>query len=274
MDQAFQNQPANDAALESGFPSEEDYNPADLLPGPEPEYLVLDWLADSRYIRPRTRQYYSSLLVLIVLLSLILFFARQMVLIVLIWAMYFLTYVLGRIQAEDVHIQITTYGIRYQDQLVMWEEISRFWVKEIHGFQQIHIEVPDRIFRQLVLLPSNQSSPVAVGIEDMVDLIGRVVPYQEPIPNQFDRWVQWLEQKFPLESDPVPPVAEPIPRMPGSEAGPVAPVAQPNQSSTVPVEGSSNEQSSTFPSQSGPAPEVPQPRQSPISLQLDPPPTK
>lgn len=196
-----------DAAEQAGFAS------ADMLPGPEPEYLVLEWHADSRHVRPRSRQYYSSLLVLAILLSLILFFANQVALIVLLWALLFLSYVLARVRPESVRIQITTYGIRYQDQLVLWEDISRFWVRDVHGFSQVYLEVPGQILRQYILLPSNAASSVPVSVDDIVDLIGRVVPYEEPLPNRFDLWVQWLEEKFPLESQAVsaPPVAPQTP---------------------------------------------------------------
>jgi hypothetical protein len=176
---------------------------ADLLPGPEPEYLVLEWFADSRYVRPRTRQYYSSMLVLVILFSLLLFLANQIVLIALVLSFFFITVVLAQVKPETVHIQLTTYGVRYQDQLIFWDEITRFWIRDIHGFEQVHLEVPEKIFRQLILLPSNQSSPVQVGVNDIVELVGRVVPYQEPLPNRFDLWVQWIERKFPLESEPI-----------------------------------------------------------------------
>lgn len=199
---------------------------ADLLPGPEPEYLVLEWYADSRYVRPRTRQYYSSQLVLVVLFSLLLFVANQIVLIALLWTFFFINLVLARVKPETVHVQITTYGIRYQDQLIFWDEISQFWIRDIHGFQQVHVEVPEKVFRQLVLLPSNASSAVQVGIQDIVELIGRVVPYQEPLPSRFDNLVEWLEQKFPLESEPIP----------AQTQQPVEPVSQPEQMSSQPQE--------------------------------------
>ncbi len=197
-----------------------------LLPGPEPEYLVLEWLADSRYVRPRTSQYYSSILVLAVLFSVFLFLANQGVLIFLVWAFFFITIVLARVKPETVQIQLTTYGIRYQDQLIFWEEISRFWVKEIGGFFQIHVEVPEKMFKQLILLPSSAASPVVVTVEQVIDILGRVIPYEEPIPNRFDNWVQWLEEKFPLESESLPPVVP--------SASPVMPVV-PAQSEQEPA---------------------------------------
>lgn len=197
---AAYNTPAESAPAEEETPQRPG---ADLLPGPEPEYLVLEWFADSRYVRPRTRQYYSSMLVLVILFSLLLFLANQIVLIALVLSFFFITVVLAQVKPETVHVQLTTYGVRYQDQLIFWDEISRFWIRDIHGFEQVHLEVPEKIFRQLILLPSNQSSPVQVTVDDIVELIGRVVPYQEPLPNRFDLWVQWIERKFPLESEPI-----------------------------------------------------------------------
>jgi len=172
-----------------------------LLPNqPQPEYLLLEWFADSRLAMKRSREYYSSLAVIVLLLSLILFFANQVLLIFVLVSFLFVTYVLASVQPDTIHLALTSYGIQYRDRLYYWEELGRFWVTQRAGYAQVHIEAPAFMANQIILLPSNQQSPILVTVDDIVSILSRYIPYEEPNPTQIDRWVQLLEEKFPLES--------------------------------------------------------------------------
>jgi len=138
--------------------------------------------------------------VIVLLFSLILFFANQVLLIFVLVSMLFLSYVLATVRPDTIHNMITTYGIRYQNKLYFWEDLGNFWITEHNGKYQIHIEAPVFLSNRIVLLPSNDSSPIYVQMEDIVDLLARYLPYQEPTPTQIDRWVLWVQEKFPLES--------------------------------------------------------------------------
>lgn len=198
------------------------------IPQPEPEYLIVDWHADSRVTRQRSKEYYSSLAVIVLLLSLILFFANQVVLIFVLLSFLFISYVLASVKAETIQHMITTYGIRYRGQLYYWDQMSRFWVRNNHGTYEVHVEIPHLWFNEIILLPANSSSAVPLTVEDLIDLLGRYLPYEEPIPTQFDHWVQWLEEKFPLEKEegvsqfiPPQPETPPVsPESPQAEEGP------------------------------------------------------
>lgn len=170
------------------------------VPQPEAEVVLLEWLADSRVSQQRSREYYSSLLVVVILVSLILFFANQVLLIFVVWSFLFITYVLGMVKAETIHNMITNYGIRYRNTLYFWQEMQRFWVMDNHGRTEIHIEIPRMLGGQMILLSSNPGSPIQVDGEEIVDLLQRYVPYEQPIPSQIDKWLRWFEEKFPLES--------------------------------------------------------------------------
>ena len=172
------------------------------LPGqPDPEYLVLQWEADSRVARKRSREYYSSLAVIVLLFSLILFFAGQTLLIFVLVSFLFVTYVLASVKAERITNQITTYGIRYGGQLFQWNQLGRFWLRDNHGRQEIHIEAPAFLSNEIILLAGDDhDNPNQVTTAMIVDIVNRYLPYGEPIPSRVDKWVKWLEEKFPLES--------------------------------------------------------------------------
>jgi len=134
------------------------------------------------------------------LASLILFFAGQTLLIFVLLAFLFISYVLSSIRAEQVVHQVTTYGIRYRaEKLYYWEQLGRFWVRNNRGQLEVHIEAPTHFGNELILLPSPEQGEEAVTAQDLVDILSRYLIYEEPIPSQMDRWVMWLQDKFPLE---------------------------------------------------------------------------
>lgn len=167
---------------------------------PQPEYLIAEWEADSRVTTPRSRQYYSSLAVIVLLASLILFFAGQTLLIFVLLAFLFISYVLNSIHAERIIHQVTTYGIRYRgEKLYYWEQLGRFWVRNNRGNLEVHVEAPSHFGNELILLPSSEPGEESVMAQDLVDIFSRYLLYEEPVPSQMDRWVMWLQDKFPLE---------------------------------------------------------------------------
>lgn len=195
-------------AAEPAIPTEGPTAVLDLAPGilpagivqPQPEYLILEWVADSRVHRPRTREYYSSLAVIVLLVSLILFFAGQTLLIFVVLAFLFVTYVLASTRPMPVVNQLSTYGIRYQGKLYYWNQLGRFWVRDNHGIAEIHIEAPTFIGNELILLTANSQSPQPVSADDIVSVLRLYLINEVPPLGQIDRWVRWLEEKFPLES--------------------------------------------------------------------------
>ena len=137
---------------------------------------------------------------IVLLVSLILFFAGQTLLIFVVLAFLFISYVLSTVRAEDVAHQITTYGIRYRgEKLFYWEQLGRFWVRNNRGHLELHVEAPTHFGNELILLPANDKSPSPVQVQDMIDVLSMYLMYEEPIPSQLDRWVMWLQDKFPLE---------------------------------------------------------------------------
>lgn len=205
--------PTASRPVESSAPEPSDQLPTDPVPTvnyvdqgvinvplqPQPEYLMAEWIADSRVHRPRTREYYSSLAVIVLLLSLILFFAGQTLLIFVLLAFLFVSFVLASTKPIAVVNQLTTYGIRYQGKLYYWSQLGRFWVRDNHGTAEIHVEAPTFIGNELILLPSNSQSPVLVTADDISEVLRLYLVNEAPPMTQVDRWVRWLEDKFPLE---------------------------------------------------------------------------
>lgn len=174
-------------------------SPAPVYYQPAPEQLLLEWMADSRVYRKRSKEYYSSLAVIVLLISLILFFMGQILLIFVLLSFLFISYVLATVRPETIGIQLTSYGVRYNRKLYYWGELGRFWIRQNHGIPEVHIEAPVFLGSELILLASNEKSSNAVSADDIAEMMSRFLVYEEPLPSQIDKWVQWLEEKFPLE---------------------------------------------------------------------------
>lgn len=191
-------QQSTDSVGQHNIPDQMGWQQAPMQP--QPEYLLLEWVADSRVSQKRSKEYYSSLAVIVLLISLILFFAGQTLLIFVVWAFLFVSYVLASVKAEKVAHQVTTYGIRYRsEKLIYWEQLGRFWLRENHGHVEVHIEAPSIFGNELILLASENTAATDVKVQDIIDVFSRYLVYEEPIPSQLDRWVMWLQEKFPLE---------------------------------------------------------------------------
>jgi hypothetical protein len=173
--------------------------PSPVYYQPAPEQLLLQWVADSRVSIRRSREYYSSLAVIVLLISLILFFAGQILLIFVLLSFLFISYVLATVKAEQVRIQVTSYGIRYNGKLYYWYQLGRFWIRKNRGVEEVHVEAPVFMGSELILLGANAQSEDQVTVDDVSEMLSRFLVYEEPLPSQIDNWVQWLEEKFPLE---------------------------------------------------------------------------
>lgn len=195
------------AQAQSAPPAPENSAPPTAPPAPgnlptplEPEYLLLQWTADSRVVHKRSNEYYSSLAVIVLLISLILFFAGQILLIVVLVAFLFLAYVLASVKAERVLNQVTTYGVRIRGELHPWDRIVRFWLEINRGITEVHVETPTFLSGEIILLVDPVKDPQAdMTIEDITTVLSMYVPESRPRPSFVTRWSRWLEEKFPLD---------------------------------------------------------------------------
>ncbi|MCA9368984.1 hypothetical protein KC721_01690 [Candidatus Woesebacteria bacterium] len=169
----------------------------DFFPGfarPMPEELVYEWVAPSRPFKKRSKRHYTTVVTIALLIALIFFFIRQFMPVAVIGALVFLYYVMTHVQPEDVHTQITTYGIRYENQLYYWEEMGRFWFDEQHGQTMLKIEVsrfPDRL--TLLLKDADQTL--------LIEILSQVLLFEKPPLTTYEKVAGWLSEKIPLDID-------------------------------------------------------------------------
>lgn len=186
----------SDQQTESAYDnSTEQSDNTNLFPGierPMPEEDVFMWRAASRPFKKRDRQYYTTIAAIVFLISLILFFAGQFLPIAVVVSVGFLAYVLSSVPPTPTDYKLTTYGIRVENNLYLWDEVGRFWFDEKFGQDLVHIETARFPGRLTMVLGE-------ISREELRNILSEVLLEEKPQPTFFDKAAQWLQDKIPLE---------------------------------------------------------------------------
>jgi len=169
--------------------------PQPVVSQPVPEKTLYTWKAPSRLFKKRSREFYSTIGALVLLLSIILFFAKEFLLIGVILAIGFVSYVLASVPPDSVEHILTNKGIRTGGKLYPWQILGRFWWQDKWKQTYVNIEAPGQIPGSLILL---------VGEGDKAEIDQIVKTYlinEKPAPTWFDNAAKWLQEKVPLESE-------------------------------------------------------------------------
>jgi len=180
------------AGTESNQPRNDLPDPASISYKPQKEEVLFQWQSPSRPYKQHSKQYYSTILIIAILVSTILFFANQLVFVAVIAALVFLSYVLMTTPPSTITQQLTTYGIRVENNLYYWEELGRFWFSKKFGQDLLHIEV-DRFPNRITMLLGD------IKKDDMHAVLSEVLLDEEPPPTFYEKAAAWLQEKLPLE---------------------------------------------------------------------------
>lgn len=156
--------------------------------------LIVEWSSPARPFKERTREFYTTILSLAFLLGVILLLLKEFLLIGVIMAFAFLSYVLATHKPEDVNHQITTLGITTDGKLFKWEELSQFWITKQWDQEVVMIKTVKTIPGLLVLVINDSKKPaIKKALSDNLT-------EEKPADSFVDRAARWLGDKVPLES--------------------------------------------------------------------------
>jgi len=158
------------------------------------EKVLVEWSAPARPYKERSREFYTTILSIAFLLGVILLLLKEFLLIGVIIAFAFLSYVLAAYKPENTTHQITTYGIRTENKLFAWQMLTNFWLKKAWD-QEVMIcktitNIPGVII--MVLDPSQR--------ETIIKYVGEKIPLEKPSDSFVDKAGRWLGEKIPLEN--------------------------------------------------------------------------
>lgn len=172
---------------------ENPFNPRDLNANPVKTFLT--WTAPSRPFRKKDRSYYTTVAIIVILLALIALLAREILLIGVLLALAFVTYVLNFIPPEDIEYKISSQGIIIGDHFYFWGDLDSFWFSEKEGQKVLHVLTNLRFPGQLMLLLGSEEE------ETVKKTVAHYLPYHEiPPKSMLDSWAEGLQKHFPLEN--------------------------------------------------------------------------
>ena len=164
-------------------------------PNLNPVRTFLTWNAPSRPFRKKDRSYYTTIAILVILLALISLLAREFLLIGVILAFAFVTYVLGFVPPGSVEYKISSQGVTIGDHFYFWGDLDSFWFAEKEGVKILHILTRLRFPGQLILILGSEDE------EKIKNIVARYLPYHEiPPKSLMDSWAESLQKHFPLEN--------------------------------------------------------------------------
>ena len=158
------------------------------------ETILLEWISPARPYKKRTREFYTTILSIAFLLAIILLLLKEFLLIGVIIAFAFLSYVLSSHKPEDVTHQVTTRGIRTDNKLFEWSTLTHFWLKK-QWTQEVVICRTKASLPGVILLVIDPTKR-----EEIIKAIGDKIPLEKPSDSFVDKASKWLGDKIPLEN--------------------------------------------------------------------------
>ncbi len=156
---------------------------------------LLSWEAPSRPFRKKDRSYYTTIAILVILVCLIAFLFREFLLMGVLLALAFVSYVLAFVPPHNIKYRISTQGITIGEDFYFWHFLDAFWFKQKEGHKVLHIQTRLRFPAQLmlVLIPQDE--------EKVKKIVARFLPFVEvPYKSWMEKWSEGLQKNFPLEN--------------------------------------------------------------------------
>ncbi len=169
--------------------------PIPVVQQPIPEQELYSWKAPSRLYKKRTREFYTTVGAIVLLLSVILVFTKEFLLIAVIIAFAFVTYVLSSVEPEVTEHMFTNKGIRTNKKIYPWQNLGRFWLETKWKQPLVKVELPFQFPGEIVML-------VGQGDRDTIEeILLQYLIKQKPEPTFVEKASKWLQEKIPLEAD-------------------------------------------------------------------------
>lgn len=156
------------------------------------EKVLLEWEAYERPHKVWSREFYSSVIVIAFLVSVILYFIEGVMPVIVVWALVFMMWAMGRTEPRKIKTTITTWGLRTAEKIYRFEEMSAFWFETKWGSRLLRINLIGAPWHIVTVIDPAKEE----GIKE--SMLKKVV-YQEPRVTWSDKAVKWMGEKIPLE---------------------------------------------------------------------------
>ena len=119
---------------------------------------------------------------------------KQWMLIAVIIALAFVSYVLAAVPPEEIEHEINNKGVKTGGKQYAWENLERFWFLKKWGQNMLEIETKEGFPGRLMLMLGGQKR------ELIAKILEKYIELDKPVPNWGDVASKWIAKKVPLES--------------------------------------------------------------------------
>lgn len=155
---------------------------------------ILKWKAPSRLFKKRDKVFFQTVIALVFLLVMIVFIFKEFMLIGVILAVAFVSYVLATVPPEEIEHRITVKGFEVAGLLARWEEFSEFWFEQKWGQKMVVLQRKYGFPGRIIALLGQQDE------QAVKEKINEYLPYREtPDKSWVDHAADWLHKRFPFE---------------------------------------------------------------------------
>jgi hypothetical protein len=159
------------------------------------EKLLFSWEAPIRPFKKRSRDYYTTIAAIAFLVIVILVFLKEFLLIAVVVALAFVSYVLAAVPPENTQHKLTSRGVRTANKLYRWNDLQQYWFKDQFGQEMVVIQTLLAFPRHLLLMLGKADK------QKIRKILNERLPYEEPEPTFLDKSASWLAEKVPLERE-------------------------------------------------------------------------
>ena len=154
----------------------------------------LEWAAPGRPFQKRSKQFYLTALLIMLLFEIIFFLFSQYLLMVVGFALVFVSFALTSIPPKDFHYRISSEGIMIEDTFLLWKELYDFYFKK-EGVETLHVRTQAYLPGELIITLGNMDK------EKVKNAILPYLPFREYVkPSFMEKSGDWLAKNFPLEN--------------------------------------------------------------------------
>jgi hypothetical protein len=159
------------------------------------EEVLMTWKAPVRPFKKRDRDYYTTIAAIAFLVIIILGFLKEFLLIAVVVAFAFVSYVFAAVPPEETEHRLTNRGIRSADRLYRWGDLRQYWFTEKFGQKMV-------VVQSAMLFPGQLLLMLGSADEDKVrEIFNERLPHEEPEPTFLDKSARWLSENVPLEKE-------------------------------------------------------------------------
>lgn len=175
-------------------PSVAEFRPTAVSQEPKEIKTLLTWRSPSRPFKRRSRDYFTTIAAIVFLIGVILLFIKEFLLIGVILALMFVSYVLATVPPEEVEHEITTEGINTGSKTYLWTELKDFYFSSHWGAAILNVNTKLKFPGRLIIL-IHETEKEKIKAE-----LGKHLSFREkPVMTWIDNAAQWLSHKVPLE---------------------------------------------------------------------------